>query len=335
MPILEQIQKHTLMMASVYEKYGSPDVLKIKKVAKPVPAGREVLIKVYATTVNRTDCAMLRAKPFIMRFFTGLLKPAKPVLGTDFAGEVEAVGEEVTLFKAGDKVFGFDDRGVCSHAQYMKLSEDTGLATMPLNLTYAQAAASMEGVHYAYNFINKVNLKSGQKVLVNGATGAIGSAMVQLLKFFQIHVTAVCGTQQVDLVNSIGADKVVDYTKEDFTRSGEKYHYVFDAVGKSSYAKCKPLLEKNGIYISSELGPMVQNPFLAMVTPLTGGKKVIFPIPTDCKRSVLFIKQLIEQGRFKAVIDRKYPLEDIANAFWYVEKGEKIGNVVITMQEDL
>jgi NADPH:quinone reductase-like Zn-dependent oxidoreductase len=159
--------------------------------------------------------------------------------------------------------------------------------------------------------------------------------MVQLLKYFGICVTAVCGTQQVNLIKSIGADKVVDYTKEDFTRSGEKYHYVFDAVGKSSYAKCKPLLEKGGVYISSELGSMVQNPFLAMITPLIGDKKVIFPIPSDCKRSILFIKQLIEQGKFRAIIDRKYPLEDIAKAFWYVEKGEKIGNVVITMQDDL
>jgi NADPH:quinone reductase-like Zn-dependent oxidoreductase len=333
MPVIDQIQKDIQMTASVCEKYGSPDVLEVKTVAKPVPADHEVLIRVYAATVNRTDCAMLRAKPFIMRFFTGLLKPAKPIMGTDFAGEVEAVGKEVTLFKTGDRVFGFDDIGVGSHAQYMKLSEDKGLAVMPPNLTYEQAAASVEGVHYAYNFINKVDLRSGQRVLVNGATGAIGSAMVQLLKYLQIHVTAVCNTPQVDLVKSMGADKVVDYTKEDFTRSGEKYHYVFDAVGKSSYAKCKPLLEKDGVYISSELGSMVQNPFLAMVTPLTGGKKVIFPIPSDCRRSVLFIKQLIEQGMFRAVIDRQYPLKDIAKAYWYVEKGEKIGNVVITMQD--
>ena len=328
------------MKAAVYEKYGSPSVLKIKKVEKPTPKDNEVLIRVYATTVNRTDCAMLRAKPFIMRFFTGLLKPNKPIPGTDFAGKIEAVGKNVELLKVGDKVFGFDDGGLSSQAQYMTLSEDNALTTMPDNITYEQAAASIEGAHYAYNFINKVNLKSGQKVLVNGATGAIGSAAVQLLKYFGADVTAVCNAKNTELVKSIGANKVIDYTKEDFTKSTEKYNFVFDTVGKSSFAKCKPLLQSGGVYISSELGLMAQNLFFALITPIIGklpgrqGKKVIFPIPTNRGASVLFIKKLIEEGRFKAVIDRKYSMEEIAEAYRYVEKGQKTGNVIITLKDN-
>ncbi len=267
-----------------------------------------------------------------MRFFTGLLKPNKPILGTDFAGKIEAVGKNVASFKVGDKVFGFDDGGLSSHAQYMTLSENKALATIPNNISYEEAAASMEGAHYAYNFLNKVNLKSGQKVLVNGATGAIGSAAVQLLKYFGANVTAVCSTKNLELVKSIGAKKVIDYTKEDFTKNNEKYNFIFDAVGKSSFTKCKPLLQSGGVYISSELGWMAQNLFFALITPIIGNKKVIFPIPSDCRRSVLFIKKLSEEGKFKAVIDRKYSLKEIAEAYRYVEKGQKTGNVVITLE---
>jgi NADPH:quinone reductase-like Zn-dependent oxidoreductase len=197
---------------------------------------------------------MLKAKPFIMRFFTGLLKPKKPILGTDFAGKIEAVGKDVTSLKVGDKVFGFNDSGLSSHAEYMTISEDKGITIIPSKTTYEEAAASMEGAHSAYNIINKVNLKTGQKVLVNGASGAIGSAAVQLLKYFGANVTAVCNTKNLELVKSIGADTAIDYTKENFTKSPEKYNYIFDTVGKSSFAKCKPLLEPGGVYISSELG---------------------------------------------------------------------------------
>ena len=320
------------MKAAIYEKYGSPSVLKVEEVEKPGPKDKEVLIKVYATTVNRTDCAMLRAKPFIMRFFTGLLKPNKPIPGTDFAGKIEAVGKDVASLKVGDKVFGFDDSGLSSHAHYMTLTEDNALTTIPNNITYEQAAASIEGAHYAYNFINKVDIKSGDQVLVNGATGAIGSAAVQLLKYFGANVTAVCNEKDTDLVKSLGASKVINYTKEDFTKSNEKFNFVFDTVGKSSFAKCKTLLVAGGIYISSELGWMAQNLFFALIKPIIGNKKVIFPIPTDRKASVLLIKKLSEEGKFKAVIDRKYSLEEIAEAYKYVEKGQKIGNVVITFE---
>jgi NADPH:quinone reductase-like Zn-dependent oxidoreductase len=320
------------MKASIYTKYGPPNVLKIQEIDKPIPKDNELLIRVHATTVNRTDCAMRSAKPFIMRFFTGILKPKNPILGTDFAGQVEAIGKDVSSFKIGDKVFGFNDQGVSSHAQYLTRVEDKDMAIMPDNISYEQAAASLEGVHYAYNFINKVEIKPGDKVLVYGASGAIGSAMVQLLKYFGVYVTAVCNTKNLEIVKSLGADSVIDYTKEDFTKSNEKYNFVFDAVGKSTFGKCKPLLISGGVYISSELGPMVQNPFFALVTPFIGDKKVIFPIPSDCKRSVLLIKKITEEGKYNAVIDRKFPLEGIVDAYTYVEKGQKTGNVVITFK---
>jgi NADPH:quinone reductase-like Zn-dependent oxidoreductase len=316
-----------------YTKYGSPDVLQLKEVDKPVPKDNELLIRVYATTVNRTDCATIRAKPFFMRLVTGLITPNKQTPGTDFAGKIDAIGKDVISFKVGDKVFGFDDEGLSSHAQYLTLAEDEALATIPENCSYKQAAASIEGAHYAYNFINKVKIENGQKILVNGATGAIGSAAVQLLKAYKADITAVCGTKNLELVKSLGADRVIDYEKEDFTQQKLKYDFVFDTVGKSSFGKCKPLLNPGGVYISSELGWMYQNLFLAFVTPIVGNKKVVFPVPTDIKGSVLLIKKLVEEGKFKAVIDRTYPLELIADAYRYVETGQKTGNVVITMEE--
>jgi len=325
------------MKAIVYQKYGSPDVLELKEVEKPTPKDNEVLIKIHATTVNRTDCATIRAKPFFARIITGLFKPKKQIPGTEFAGEIEAVGKSVSSLKVRDKVFGFDDQGSGSHAQYMTILEDKAI-TIPKNITYEQAAASTEGAHYAYNSIKKVNIKSGQKVLVNGATGAIGSAAVQLLKYFDVDVTAVCNTKNIELVKSLGANKVIDYTKEDFTKDEEKYNFVFDAVGKSSFFKCKPLLQSGGIYISSDLGYMAQNIFLPLITPIIkpmiGNKKTVFPTPTDIRGSILLIKKLIEQGKFKAVIDKKYPFEQIIEAYKYVEKGKKTGNVVITLEHN-
>ncbi len=325
------------MKAIVYTKYGPPDVLQLKEVEKPTPKDNEVLIKVYATTVNRTDCATIRAIPFFARLVTGIFKPKKQIPGTEFAGKIEAIGKNVTYLKIDDKVFGFDDSGSGSHAQYMTIS-DAKAITIPKNITYEQAAASTEGAHYAYNFIKKVDLKSGQKVLVNGATGAIGSAAVQLIKYFDVNVTAVCNTKNMELVKSLGADRVIDYTKEDFTKDDQKYNFVFDAVGKSSFAKCKPLLQSGGIYISSDLGYMAQNIFLPIITPIIkpmiGNKKTVFPVPTDIRGSILLIKKLIEQGKFKAVIDRKYSLEQIVEAYRYVEKGQKTGNVVITVEHN-
>lgn len=323
------------MKAIVYTKYGGPEVLQLKEVEKPTPKDNEVLIKVYATTVNRTDCATIRAKPFFMRLVTGLFKPKKQIPGTEFAGEIEAVGKDVESLDVGDQVFGFDDSGSGAHAQYLTISEDRALI-IPENITYEEAAPSSEGAHYAYNIINKVDIKSGQDILVNGATGAIGSAAVQLLKYFGANITAVCNTKNIELVKSLGASKVIDYTKEDFTQDDQKYDYVFDTVGKSSFFKCKKLLKSGGVYISSDLGYMAQNTYLPLLTPiikpLMGNKKTVFPFPTDIPGSLRLVKKLTEEGKFRAVIDRKYPLERIVEAYEYVETGQKTGNVVITVE---
>ena len=322
------------MKAIIYTHYGPPDVLQLKEVDKPAPKNNEVLIKVHATTVNRTDCATIRAIPFFLRIVTGLFKPKKQIPGTEFAGDIEAVGKNISSLKVGDKVFGFDDEGAKSQAQYMAINEEKVL-TIPENITYEQAAASSEGAHYAYNFINKVELKKGQNVLVNGATGAIGSAAVQLLKYFDVNVTAVCSTKNVELVKSLGADKIIDYTKEDFTKDDQLFNFVFDTVGKSSFFKCKQLLQPGGVYISSDLGYRAQNIFLPLITPimkpLIGNKKTIAPIPVNIRKSLLFVKKLIEQDQFKTVIDREFLLEQIVEAYKYVENGQKTGNVVITV----
>jgi NADPH:quinone reductase-like Zn-dependent oxidoreductase len=329
------------MKAIVNSKYGSPDVLQIQDVSKPIPRDNEILVRVMAATVNRTDCANLSARPFIMRFTLGLFKPKKQISGTEFAGVVEATGKNVTSFAIGDQIFGFNDGILSSYAEYLTISEDMGLATMPKNISFAQAAASSEGVHYAYNFINKVPLKSGDRVLVNGADGGIGSATVQLLKYFGAEITAVCQTKNMALLKSLGSDTIIDYTKEDFTKVEAKYDYVFDTVGKSSFGKCSKILKPGGAYISSELGRYSQNVFLSLITAIFGsipgqeGKKVKFPYPPDIRRSVLFIKKLIEEGKYSPVIDRTYPLSQIAEAFRYVEKGQKTGNVVITIKESL
>jgi NADPH:quinone reductase-like Zn-dependent oxidoreductase len=334
------------MKAIIYTKYGPPDVLQLQEVEKPIPKDDEVLVQVKATTVNRTDCANLTAKPFIMQFSLGLFKPKNPILGTEFSGDIVAVGKEVSSFKVGDRVFGFDDGVLSSYAEYLVISQEKGLTTIPEDITYEQAAASVEGAHYAYNFINKVDLKSGaanrtdrDKVLVNGASGGIGTATVQLLKYFGADVTGVCNTKNLELAKSLGATRTIDYTKEDFTKDNEKYDFIFDCVGKSSFGKCKSLLKPGGVYMSSELGWMVQNLFFSLITAILGsmpgqaGKKVKFPYPPDIKRSVFLIKDLLEKGKFKPVIDRKYPLEEIADAFRYVLKGQKTGNVVITLED--
>lgn len=326
------------MKAFVYREYGSPDVLKLEEVDKPTPADNEVLVKVYASAVNRTDCANLTAKPDIMRLTMGLFKPNKPILGTEFAGKIEAIGKDVTSFHVGDDVFGFDDSGVSSYAEYLALNADKGMATLPTSLAYNQAAGCIEGAHYGYNFINKVNLTPGDHVLVYGASGAIGTAAVQLLKYYGTTVTAVCGTKGIDIVKSLGADMIVDYEKEDFSKIGKQFDYVFDTVGKSTFGKCKPLLKPGGAYISSELGPMIQNVWYSLISgvfgsvPFQSGKKVKFPLPLDKKRSVLLIKKLFEEGKYKPVIDRTYPFEQIPDAFRYVQSGKKIGNVVIDLR---
>jgi NADPH:quinone reductase-like Zn-dependent oxidoreductase len=319
------------MKAAVRTSYGPPDVVRIAEVEKPAAKDNEVLVKVHATTVNRTDCGLRAAKPFIYRFFTGLIRPRVTVLGNEFAGEVEAVGSGVTSFQVGDRVFGFNGDRFGAHAEYMAMPEDGLVATMPAKLPYEEAAASTEGAHYARSLISTAKLQRGQDVLVNGATGAIGSAAVQLLKSLGANVTAVCATEHVELVKGLGADRVIDYTAEDFTKDGQAYDVVLDAVGKSSFGRCRRLLKPGGIYLSSDLGPLSQNPILALITPLFGGKKVMFPIPRTHDRAMVmrYFKKLIESGEFKPLIDRRYRLDQIVEAYRYVETGQKIGNVVI------
>jgi NADPH:quinone reductase-like Zn-dependent oxidoreductase len=320
------------MKAIIHTRYGPPEVLQLKEVPKPAPKDNEVLIKVYATTVNRTDCGFRSAEYFISRFFSGLFKPNNQILGNEFAGEIEAIGKAVKSFKPGDQVFGYNDITFGAHAQYMTMAEDGSITTMPPSITYEEAAPITEGGHYALCDIRAAKIKSGQKVLVNGATGAIGSAAVQLINYFGAEVTAVCNTKNVALVKSLGAHQVIDYTQQDFTKLDTQFDVVFDAVGKSSFGKCKPILKKGGIYVSTELGPMSQNPFLALITPLLGEKKVLFPLPTISKKDVEFLKELVETKKYKPVIDRHYPLEQVIEATRYVETGQKTGNVVITVQ---
>lgn len=322
------------MKAIIHTQYGPPEVLQLKEVPKPTPKDNEVLIKIHATTVNRTDCGFRSAEYFISRFFSGLLKPNNQILGNEFAGEIEAVGNQVKSFKPGNKVFGFNDVTFGAHAQYMTIEEDASITTMPSSLTYEAAAPITEGAHYALCDIRAAKIKRGQKVLVNGATGAIGSAAVQLINYFGAEVTAVCDTKNMSLVKSLGAHRVIDYTQQDFTRLDDTFDVVFDAVGKSSFARCKPILKKGGIYLSTELGYMLQNPFLALITPLLPGKKVLFPLPTISKKDVEFLKELVETNKFKPVIDRHYPLEQVMEATRYVETGQKTGNVVIKVDHE-
>ena len=319
------------MRAIIHTEYGPPEVVTLTEVDKPAPKDNEVLIKVYATTVNRTDCGFRSAKYFISRFFSGLFKPKNKTLGNEFAGVIEAIGKDVTLFTIGDKVFGYNDKTFGAHAEYMTMAEKEAITTMPSNLAYEEAAPITEGAHYALCDIRAAKIKEGQNVLIYGATGAIGSAAVQLVKHFGAKVTAVCNTKNVELVKSLGADLVIDYTKQDFTKTHQTFDFVFDAVGKSSFGKCKPLLNKKGIYISTEPGKNSENIFLALTTPMFSNKKVLFPIPSIRKEDVIFLKELVETGKYKPVIDRQYRLEQIVEAYKYVESGQKTGNVVITL----
>jgi NADPH:quinone reductase-like Zn-dependent oxidoreductase len=255
------------------------------------------------------------------------------VLGGEFAGVVEAVGSGVTSFKVGDRVFGYSEGSWGAHAEYLSMPADGPLAAMPANVTFEEVAPSTEGSQYALSLIRAAKIQIGQNILVYGATGAIGTAAVQLLKRLGASVTAVCDTDNVELVRCLGADRVIDYTAEDFTKDARRYDVVLDAVGKSSFGRCKPLLKPRGIYLSSDLGPLAQNPVLALATPLLGGKKVMFPIPKmNDPQTVRSLAELMESGEFRPVIDRWYPLDQIVEAYRYVETGQKIGNVVIVVE---
>lgn len=318
------------MKAIIHTRYGPPEVAEIKEIPVPQPQKNELLIKVMATTVNRTDCGFRSAEYFVSRFFSGLFRPKQQTLGCEFAGIVEAVGSNVTLFSVGDKIVGYNDEYFGAHAQYLLVAEDKAITHLPHNLSFEEAAALTEGAHYALCNIRAAKVQAGQNVLVYGATGAIGSAAVQLLKHFGANVTAVCNTPNVSLVKSLGADVVIDYTQQDYTTNHNTYDFVFDAVGKSSFGQAKKVLTKNGIYISTELGKNGENIYLALLTPLLGGKRLLFPLPTISKSDVELLRDLAEAGKFKPVIDRTYPLEQIVEAYRYVESGQKIGNVIVT-----
>jgi NADPH:quinone reductase-like Zn-dependent oxidoreductase len=321
------------MRAIVYSKYGPPEVVSLMEVSKPLPKDNEVLVKVYSSTVNRTDSGFLSAEYFISRFWTGLLRPKYQILGCEFSGIVEEIGQGVTTFKKGDKVFGYNDKTCGGHGEYLTIAETDAVINMPDNLSFDEAAAIAEGAHYALIDIRAAKVERGQSVLVYGATGAIGSAAVQLLKHFGAIVTAVCNTKNVGLVKSLGADTVIDYQTQDFTKTKDKFDFIFDAVGKSSFGQCKPLLTAKGIYISTELGKNGENLLFALTTSLGGGKRLLFPIPSITKQDVIFLKELVEKGEYKPVIDRFYRLDQIVEAYKYVESGQKTGNVIIKIVE--
>ena len=319
------------MKAAIHTKYGPPSVVHLADVEAPEPAAQKVLIKVNATTVNRTDCGFRAAKPWIIGFFSGLTKPKYPVLGSEFAGEVVAVGTDTRLFKVGDAVFGRGkDEAMGAHAEFMRMPEGGAIAIKPDGLTYAEAAALCDGAMLANSSLKHVDLEKHRRVLVNGASGSIGSAAVQIALARGAEVTAVCKTEAIDAIQALGPHQIIDYKKDDFTKSDQVFDIVMDAVGKSSRGRCKRLLREGGYYFSTELGFLGQNPAFALRTKLFGGKiKTHFPIPLYRKEDLDPILAWIAAGKFRAVVDRTYPLEQIVEATSYVDTGEKIGNVVI------
>jgi NADPH:quinone reductase-like Zn-dependent oxidoreductase len=303
---------------------------KLKKLQNQFLMHNEVLVKIHATTVNRTDIAFRKPDHFINRLFNGLLRPKIQILGTEFAGEIEAIGDNVTTFKVGDQVFGINTMAFSTHAEYVCIPEHKSIGHKPNNMTFMEAAAVCEGFIFANNYVKCIDFKTSPKILINGASGSIGSAALQLAKYYGAkHITAVCSTKNIELIKTLGANEVIDYTKNDFTQITQQFNVVLDAVGKSTFFKCKHLLINDGVYFSSELGPYSQNIFLALITPFFRNRKVKFPIPTDSKKDIEFLKNIIEAGKYKAIIDKTYPISQIVEAAAYVETGEKTGNVVI------
>jgi NADPH:quinone reductase-like Zn-dependent oxidoreductase len=315
--------------AVVHDRYGRPDVLRLEEVERPVPKDDEVLVKIHATTVTRTDCGVRSAEPFIVRFFTGLRRPRQKILGMELAGEVEAVGPAVTDFEVGDHVFGVTSFG--AHAEFVCMNESAPLAHKPAGMAFEEAAAVCDGASLALACLRKADLRKGQRILVYGASGSVGTAGVQLAKYFGADVTAVCNTKNVDLVRSLGADEVIDYTQEDFTKNGKTYDVIFDAVGKHSFRRCRRSLKSGGIFVETDLGFLWHVPLLALLTRRIGDKRVKIGITRYTKEDVIFLKELIEARKYRAVIDRRYPLEQVVEATKYVETGQKTGNVVLTL----
>jgi NADPH:quinone reductase-like Zn-dependent oxidoreductase len=329
------------MKAIIYTQYGSPDVLELKKVEKPTPKDDEILVKVQATTVNYGDLTARNFKNISPREFNmpsflwlparlsfGFNKPKNPILGSEFAGEIEVVGQDVRQFKKGDAVFGYLGQRMGAYAEYLCMPEAGSVVLKPVNMSYEEATTVPYGAIMALNLLKKAKLQQGQKVLINGASGAIGSAAVQLAKYYGAEVTGVCGTPRLAYVKALGADKVIDYTQEDFTQSGETYDLIFDILGKSSFSLCKKVLKENGSYLLASF--KTKQLFQMLWTSIAGDQKVICTLSAEKAEDLKFIKELVEAGKFKTILDRRFPLTQAAEAHQYAESGLKQGNIIIT-----
>jgi NADPH:quinone reductase-like Zn-dependent oxidoreductase len=316
------------MRAVVHDRYGPPEVLRLEDIEQPVPGAGEVLVRVRATTVNQTDCHMRRARPFVWRLMLGLRRPRRRILGMEFAGEVAAVGDGVTRFEVGDRVFGIKNFG--ANAEFVCIKESGPLTRMPDGLRFEEGAAIFDGAFQGLAALRRGNVGEGTRLLVYGASGSCGTAAVQLGRYLGAHVTAVCNTKNVDVVRSLGADEVIDYTKDDFATNGETYDVILDAVGKQSFFHSRGSLRPGGLYVATD---RILNLVLLLWTRWFGKRKVVFGMPRLTQENVLFVKELVETGRYQAVVDRTYPLEDVVEAARYVESWQKTGNVVLTVDD--
>ena len=321
------------MKAAVYTQYGPPEVVQITEVPLPKLQANSICVRVCYSTVNRTDCGFRSAQHVISRLFSGLFKPRCKILGCEFSGEVVSIGSKVSTFKVGDRVFGYDDTYFGGHAEYKVISSLAAVAPMPAGLDYAQAACLLEGSHYALCQIRSARVQPGHTVLVYGASGAIGSAAVQLLKHMGAYVVGVSDQAGIQSIKDLGADVLIDYTQQDFKSTKQKFDFILDAVGKLSFRICKPLLKYKGIYISTELGKGFENILLSLSTHLSKKKKVLFPIPTIKQEDVFYLRRLAETAAFRPLMDRSYTLDQIVEAYTYVETGQKKGNVLLKLTQ--
>ncbi len=316
------------MRAAGYFKYGPPEVLKFIELPKPSPKKNEVLVKIHYSTVNRTDTGIRMAEYLIGRFVFGLFKPKQNVLGSEFSGTIESIGNDVKEYKVGDRVFGLSTYKFGCHAEYICLKEDASMAIIPSNFSFEEAACVLDGLMLAHNYIKEIDFSKNPRIMINGATGSIGSACLQLAAMHNVSITAVGDTKNLELLKSLGATKVIDYTKSDFTNDNEKYDVIIDAVGKSTFSKSKKIMKDKAVYYSTELGPYWQNTYLPLFT-LFSNKKIKFPIPVDNKALIQKFANIISEGKYKAIIDSEFTLDNIIEAHRYVEKAMKTGNVVV------
>jgi NADPH:quinone reductase-like Zn-dependent oxidoreductase len=319
------------MRAAVYNRYGPPDVVHVADVETPVPKDNEVLVRIHATTICAADWRLRKADPFLVRMFNGLRRPKRHILGAEFAGTIESVGKKVTRFRAGDDVFGNTGFKFGAHAEYICVPEDRALETKPHNMTHEEAAAVTFGAVSALSFLRRAKIQTGQHVLIYGASGSVGTFAVQLAKHFGAHVTGVCSTANVALVKSLGADAVVDYTREDFSRAGRVYDMVFDTVGKSGFSRSMKSIKRGGVYVLVA-GPLLASTLGWLWAAIAGSARIVGGVASLADGDMAFFKALIERGQMRTVIDRRYPLEEIVEAHRYAEAGHKKGHVVILLQ---